>query len=834
MRVWPSSFAGLRLTLSPGWYPLPAHIKGLERRRLLELIAAGVEDVAFIAELEWDALDNLGPQLELHRTLALVRVPDGVAAGADVVRMLGAKLGSVRVGLVQRETAGDWPELAWQERQIKVPLLNWLREQLHAATHPLTRLDVRVLPVDELAQYTPEPVELLVMLEEVVAHRMRHVEGGVAAAGWRRSIEQVVIERFASRFRAVDEARAAEALELVIVHGDQSVVNVPDRLVGARALAAAGLASMRGSDMLIGPLARFAGRRDKLPRLLTLLPESAWSEVSRRELGRAMPPLFMLPRAVLMVPEPPYSRWPAFFPPVPEPLRVLTRSVPPFESGSFWCREIIEHGGLSGRQLDLFPEPEWIDSILTMLTEIGDEAHIAVDVERGRLHRFDTIDDDWSGTENARRWAYGAEVRAYVRWLGLTLLMGHVHGADAYRLIRGEIAQALNLGPSPMLRGSLLALLGDTHALLADYSAALETWEQAATLWPNTTDEDGGLGVYRVSMRRILGHIRLEQAGAAVTGIESSTFSPRASDLDFVVENICYDLLTLMKTWAARLGVELPLRSRVHRRSSPPEPALTITRAAVALELGDWPRALELTRTLDATLETPEGARALLLDATIRGALGDVDAAAGMIAVVREHAREHEDLLLRALSHRALASFSSDPSRQAEYHDAIEAASELEQKLGLPDTLLLDVERTGWELMAGNATGEQYEEAVHRLRAAASGAPSLAGASMQTQLRMIALLISSARAKGETPSTKLVDGLVALVSGGANARDISPWFDIACEQLLELVKARIDAGAHTDALSLIATTRRLVADDARYLAQLDHLEDLAHPPDDGI
>lgn len=843
MRVWPSSFAGLRLTLSPGWYPLPAHITGLERRRLLELIALGVEDIAYVAELEWDTLDKLGPRLELHRTLVLVRVPDGVAAGEDVVRTLGAKLGSVRVGLVQRETAGDWLELAWQERQIKVPLLNWLREQLHAATHPLTRLDVRVLPVDELAQFTPEPVELLVMLEDVVAHRMRHIEGGVAVTDWRRSMDQAVVERFASRFRAVDEARAADALEFVIVHGDQSVVNVAERLVGARALAAAGLASIRGSDMLIGPLARFAGRRDKLPRLLTLLPASAWSDVSRRELGRAMPPLFVLPRAVLMVPEPPYSRWPAFFPPAPEPVArfpgLAPVSVPPVQKAERWFHHLIERGEpYLGRRLTGVT-PKWIDSILTLLLEIGDLDRLAADVERGRFHRFDAIDSEWSDVDN------GAEIRAYLRWLALTLLLRHAHDAATYGLILFEIAHALSLGPSPLLRGSLHALRGDVHASMADYSTALDAWEQAGGCWQQaaTTNTPGfELGIHRANMRRTLGHLRLDQLetardiGSSVErGLQTEFFM--AGEVDTVVEDVCHELLTLMSSWSVRLGAEVPheLDWRTRDQIGPhrPAPALTITRAAIALELGDWPRALELTRAVDATLDTPEGARALLLDATIRGTLGDLDAAGSTITAVREHARVRGDQLLLALSHRALASFPSDPSRQAEYRDAVKSASELERKLGLPDALLLEVERTGWALMAGNATGEQYEAALNRLGAAASGVPSLAGASMQAQLRMIALFISSARAKGELPAATFVDGLVALVSGGVKARDISPWFDIACEELIKLVQARIDAGAHADARTLIASTRRLVSDDASYLAQLDRLEHLARPPENG-
>ncbi len=838
IRVWASSFAGLRLTLSPGWYPLPAHITGEERRRLLELIAAGVEDVAYVVELEWDTLDTLGPRLELHRTLALVRVPDRVDTSKDVLQLLGAKLGSVRVGLVQRETPGEWPELAWQERQIKVPLLNWLREQLHAAAHPLNRLAVRALPLDELARHTPEPVELLVMLEDVVAHRMRHVESGIAAADWARSIDQVVIERFASRFGAIGEAQA-EALELIIVNADNSVVPLTERLVGARALTRVGLASIGGNDMLLGPLVRFAGRRDKLPRLLPLLPASAWSPMSLRALRRAMPPLFMLPRAVLVMPEPPYARWPALLPPVPRPLEDLAHVVPINEAPNrlWWFRVIIEHGGMPAhRQLSLLPDPTWLDGVLTLLAEIGDPVRLALDVERGRLHRFDTIDHDWSEGE------HGPEVRAYLRWAALSLLLGHAHDAAVHRLIILEITKALDLTSRPELRAALLALLGDTHACMAGYPAALESWAEAASAWEEEVDEHTpwfALGNYRVGMRRMLGYFRLDRVDAAsevawtAMGSSPGKLIPEFNEVDDIVRDVFDELGTLMQTWQARLGAQRPLTfGRWMRDPSPPAPALTITRVAAALELGDWPRALELLRRVDATLDTPEGARARLLDATIHGALGDTDAAAHTITSVREHALAHGDQLLLALSHRALASFPSDPARTSDYRDAVEAAGVLEQQLGLTDALLLDVERTGWALMAGDATGKQYQDALDRLSPAASDSPSLAGTSLQSQLRMIALFISSARARGETPAATLVDGLVALVSDGVKAREISPWFDIACDELIELIRAHVSAGSHADALTLISATHRLVADDPTLLGQLDHLGELARLPTD--
>lgn len=831
MRVWPSSFEGLHLSLSPGWYLLPTHIEGDERRRLLELIAAGVEDIAYVAELEWDALDTLGQRLELRQTLALVRVPASVEMSDAVLRELRAKLGSVRVGLVQSEAPGDWPELAWQERQIKAPLLEWLRQQLHMAEHPLARLDLRTLPVDEVARYTPEPVELLVMLEGVIAHRMRYFADGVSAEDWERSIVQVGLERFASRLGTIGEPQAAMALELVIVRRDEAVVSLAENQVGARALAHAGLASIGGSDVLLGPLAQFAGQRDKLPRLLILLPDSAWSPMSRRELGRAMPPLFMLPRAVLVAPEPPYSRWPALIPPLPEALELLP-DLAPFEGDEEedWFAQLFEGGALSQqRTRPNVPEPPWTDGVLTLLAEIGDLRRLELDVERGGFHRFDAIDRDWSEAEE------GPEIRAYLRWLALSLLLRHVRGAAALALIEDEVTRALELASSPGLRAALHALCGDVHASASRYSMALAAWERAANgLSLSHTAHHMMLGRYRLTLRRILGHLRLDQVNAAwalspiETAEDSHFFYLLGDEADVAVRFICHELLTLASVWAERLAAkvapEFDLDILVYNALPPWVPSVSVTQAAAALELGDWPRALALTRTIDPTLESPEGGRALLLLATIKGAVGEVDEAASMAAKIRERASADADALLLALSNRALASFP-DPSRDpSEYQAALEAAIKLELKLELPDAHLIEIERAGWALARGTIEGEQYQATLDRLSPVASSSPSLAAASMQAQLRMIALFIASARARGEVPAVTLLDGLVALVADGVRGEEISPWFGRACEELLELARALVDDGSHDQASELLAATRRLAAADARYLAEVERLE----------
>lgn len=829
MQVWSQGFAGLRLSLSPGWYPLATHIGGNERRRLLELLAAGVEDIDYIAEFDWPA-DAGVDHLDLRRTVVLVRVPASVERGDELLRQIRAKLGSVRLGLIQHATSDSWPDVAWLEREVKVPLLDWLHRQLHATTHPLARHGLANLPLDELATLTAEPIELLEMLDRIIAHRVRHGTGGLE--DWRRSIAQVSVERFAARFEQIDPGQRAAALELVIVRHDQPIVARSELEGQAELLAEAGLAAVWGNDMMLGPLAQAVGKREMLPRLLRLVPTTAWSKASRKELAKAIPPFTNLPRANLVVPELAYSHWPAVIPEVPpvlfgDPPRSLGEGYDMISAAAQWDSRFL----FAAYSRSAAAVPNWVESARTFLVELGDRRRFDLDLEHGHIARFDALD---------REFVRGS-ASGYLRWFALTFLLRFADSTRALDLLEDELERSREFVIGAQLTAACHALRGDLHARRGLYESAIESWTLADTTHQGVHGNWPARARSQLTFRRILAHQRLDQAYAAfalLAGLDVQAISLDESG----APQMCAELMRLQLRRYEQLGHDAgdfgeavqPLLDQPRALQAGGElgipiegaqiasASVTIARAAVALEFGDWPRAIECVGEVDATLDTPEGRRALLLEATIDGTLGDLDKATSTFRALCERTTTTHDPLLLALAHRGLSSFP-DASDLTPHRAALDRAIEIERELGLPDADLIEIERAGWALAGGRVSGEVFETALDRLSPIASESPALAAASMQAQLRVITLLLSSARANDEQPEATLVEGLVRLVADRVDGSALSPWFDLACEQLLALAEHQLDAGQPGPARTLLDAIDPLIAHAPRYRAQLERL-----------
>lgn len=814
MRVWSQGFPGLVLSLAPAWYALPTHIEGRERRRLLELLAAGHEDIDHVAELEWPLAKPVIDRLELQRSLVLLSVPAGGETAEEVLVAVRAQLGRVRLGLVQHEQPDTWPELSWLEREVKSPLLDWLDPQLHDPGHPLARLGLAELPLHEIARVTPEPVELLELLDMLVDRRLRFGDG---SGDWSDSVAQVIAERFARRVARVPVADRAGALEMVVIHHDDPVV-ARDQLGGpAVALAHAGLAAIWGADVTLGPLAQAAGKREMLPRLLRLLPAAWWSPVSRAELTKALPVLAHVPRANLVAPEPAYSRLPAVMPEPPEGVLDLD-----LELGDRKAHLLAWLG--RPRQVSLFSF-----ALHPVLLELDDALRFELDVEQGRIARFDALDRELDA---------GDPARAYLRWLALTYLLGRADTIEALELLERERERAHTSTLEPGLDAAFWALRGDLAARRGDYLLARSSWTEARSRLPYA---DRGADQL-LSLRQSLVELRLELANEAASSfvsidledVDYGDATQRA--LGFVQLSIIAHLVDLQVHWAQRLGSKPPgvpqsldmLADSLRRfldQSLWRAAELDLVRAAICLETSDWPGAIEVLERLDKDLDTPTGRRALLLDATVSAVLGDHESGASDLRALCKRCTRTHDPLVEALALRGLAAVipaattaaGLDQASVQQARQSLDRALEIERELGLPDAEILALERAGWAVLGGQP-GSVFQAALDRVPAA--GAPALAAASMQVQLRVIFMLIAAARASRTLPDQTLIDGLVGLAPEGDEGRGFGPWFDLAVEHLLAIAADQLEAGRSDAVRTLLDRIRPLVT--SRHQSEFKH------------
>lgn len=830
MRAWPSGFRGLKLRMASGWYPLPAHMSVTERGVLCELLQVGVDGVEFCVELDWRDLDD-ADKVKLTKALVVVRVPASIEPGDEAMHRARTKLGGVRLGLLHYTAPGVWPETAWQQQLVKAPLMTWLKRQLRSAEHPLAEFAVAKLPVDRLSELTAEPVELLLMVQAVLDHRLRYREQGLEDDDWARSVTHVAGERLALRLGAIAPDMQARALDLALVEREEGLVPALEDYAAGRALAEAGLAWHGGDDLMLGPLVQLALDRTILKRLLVRLPETAWSERGKRAVREALPVFLPIPRAVLVAPDPPYSRWPA----------LVTKS--PFLGSSigdlriyYGLRELADYLHADDplmvladlrEQLARAPKDPWWRSVgvcITALIELEDEELLSMDLERGQLHRFDAVDRAWADDPE------GPTIRAYVRWLGLTRLLGRAHTHDVHDVLLGEVERTLDLVPDKLLGIALRALQGDIWCRRGDLVAALDCWKQA-----ELRGLPDSLFCSRMWLRQALLALRRDEFELAdsfddkLREVEErlQTFDaandPVASRIedDFDVREQLEELLNIQYGFANVFEPE-PEPESSEAEPDPHETeveeppmfsptaefsdtqALRVTRCACALEYGDWPHALAMLATLDRDPATPVGARAELLWAWVQVCLSEFDAADASFAVLLEQAVARGDLLLRALIERGRAEAAFARERGDAAHEHLCAARDIERGLGLADAELLELEIAVWGSEDAAAKQARYSAGIDRLEGTS---PSLVVAVMDSQLRTIATILAAAQAMNTPVPDALLTTLDEMLATGAYRRDLTPWLARTHEVLIELA----ESGDHANADALRATAARMLS-----------------------
>jgi len=546
------------------------------------------------------------------------------------------------------------------------------------------------------------------------------------------------------------------------------------------------------------------------------LPETAWSERGKRALREALPVFLPRPRAVLVTPDPPYSRWPAVVVVSPfldsrggdlrisiglERLADYLHAVDPAEE----LERVRE-------QLERAPKEPWWQSVsvsLTALMDLEDESLLALDLERGRLHRFDAVDRAWAKDPE------GPMMRAYVRWLGLTRLLARALTHDVLDVILSEVVTALELMPDDgQLKAALLALQGDVWSRRGDLSAALDCWKRAEARIHDVLSRS------RLWLRQALLALRRDDFEQATSFAEKLDEMEETLELfdtaktrwartqeDFDVRDQLDELLDIQREFANKL---VPEDSQaVERMFSPTEAigdsqALRVTRCACALEYGDWPHALAMLATLDRDPSSPVGARAELLWAWVQVCLGEFDAADASFALLLEQPVAHGDLLLRALVERGRAEAAIARQRIDAAHEHLRRACEVERELGLPDAELLEIELAVWGPDDAADKQSRYRAVIDRFEASS---PSLVLALVDSQLRMIATILAAAEATRTLVPDAILATLDEMLASGVVHRELMPWLARTHEVLLGLA----ESGDHTNADALRATAERIMA-----------------------
>lgn len=789
MRTGPIKFDGLRLRLSSGWYSIPSYVSADERRRLCKVLAAGVAEIDHVVELDWDTLEEAGAQLQLTRTLVFVRVPAEIEPEGDGLQRVRAALGSVRLGLLQHEAPGLWADVAWQEREIKGPLLTWFKRWLRDPAHPFAKLGIADLPVDEIAKLTAEPAELLIIVEKVIDHRLRYRRQGMAPEDWIRSVMHVAAERLAGRLMQIPGGLLARALDVAASGAEDPLVPALEDYDAGIALAHVGLAWHGGNDLLLGPLVRLASKPVALRRLLELLPGSAWSVAGKLRVHRALRVFLPPPRAVLVAPEPAYSMLPVIeWETIIKSWLVTSfganHDLTPWALGKLDAvlRRPTEH------QLDLpldWPEcpPRWraaFDDSLTMLAELYDDQLLELDLERGRIHRFDAMDRAW----HSRRPNNGREARACFRWLGLTRLLDRIRNLHHLNVLVGELDVTYDLvDPSSSLAAALHGLKGDIFARQRRYRSALNAWTEAGRIATDTAATE------RLERRRSRALMRLDDPPGLDVG-------PSTAGDEIV--SVLSSLLDVLRSVLA--GNPQPGRLQTWNRWLAKEwwfnDDWTSTAVAAALECGDWVEAFKPFKP-GPIVEKPTSIGNELLQAWFHAALGDLDRAHSSCEALLAQATAYNDPLDQAFAHRGLAAVAYLRDQTEPAIASLEAALALERDLELPDANLLELELTGWRVLAGHLPITEYS--IKLAESERRDSPSYQLARLDSYLRFLASAHAVVAATEPADLIRALQPFIATLEECVPLREHSPWIEPAYQVAAGLADRLETSGMADDA-----------------------------------
>ena len=826
MDAWPAKLDGLSFQLPSGWYELPHYMERGYQHRLLELLSAGVAGIEYIVYFHFDNLANDSGQLSLSRSLVLLTVPS--ATSEDALRLTLAKLGSVRIGLLQREEPSSWADVAWQERYLKTELLSWLKRDLHRPTHPFGQLGVSSLPVDALAKLTAEPVELISMVREVLARRLSGRVHGMEHADWMRSVEDVTADRLARRLAQIEKTCLPSVLDFLRA----PVREFPLTEQEQHELAKVGLGWKEGNDIQLGPMANLTRREPTLERLGRLLTEQAWSEAGKRALGRLSPPPALVPRANLLLPDPQYTTWPVFQLDLQELARhaLVGHGFEPAYAEAFASELhtalLVQAGARSladAPALDFAEIASLRDIYHALLWELQDEALVQHDFERGQIHRFDGLDRHCAGSHLG--W-----LRAFLRWKVVAMLIRQAKAPEHYEVLLAEVRKGLEYAEEhPFVCAALECLAGDLCATAQHYARARQWWGRIDVRLEGLSGWPPGERSEALSWGHIDSWLRLKLRLAFLSlrcddlsHVRELFFEPPLSDYlraNPTQQGLNFDLISVFQLHFLELDDTLERRLGRVTKSEDLLPrrfllmftvSSALAEAGVAQELEDLPKfraALHKLADLPPQTTPAEASRARLLETYLWLTSGELDEAGNRIEGIISEATQRGDRLLLALALRARAIVgrlrSSGVPHDTAYLADLERALEIEGELELPDAALVELELVGWKSLLDPRFEARYNELVHELREAPSA--SLRAAALSSRFQRMAAELSNATLQELAID---VESRIEALESISSLPQAPGWALRACRELIRYMSTTthpVDDGASERLERLIET-----------------------------
>ncbi len=223
-----------KIGLPPGAYLVPRYYDVGQLAALARLIADAAPRVGGALVMSWkqaDVLEALGRiRGDGHRADALWAIHGEAGAplpsGGELRSLVGARFPVLRPQWVLiLDPEAPYASRGWIDAHLKMPLVSWLGRLLGDEKHPLHAAAVGGLDVQEMARMTSDPLEMIEVIEDTVAHRLTHaLPAGVGSTGpvnvergdWARSLRVVAARRLAQRVNDLPEAIRGDAARLLL------------------------------------------------------------------------------------------------------------------------------------------------------------------------------------------------------------------------------------------------------------------------------------------------------------------------------------------------------------------------------------------------------------------------------------------------------------------------------------------------------------------------------------------------------------------------------------------------------------------------------------------
>lgn len=208
--MWLLPQGSFTITLWPGVYFVPWHVKEEELRALAVMVARGTKVGAVLPMNEGKLAAAVDQGFTFPDTLVVL----DVQSAEGRVEETAALARGLRAPFVLLKWPEPLPEgYGWLERFVKAPLLRALLHWASSADHPLASLHIERLPVVEAAALTTNPIELLSLLEATVDHRLSNARHGTSERAYVQSLYVAAGEKIFKKLPRDIWAPTAELLE---------------------------------------------------------------------------------------------------------------------------------------------------------------------------------------------------------------------------------------------------------------------------------------------------------------------------------------------------------------------------------------------------------------------------------------------------------------------------------------------------------------------------------------------------------------------------------------------------------------------------------------------